>query len=283
MIHVFGVRGALTSNSTLGPYPGWGPDLKAKFTAQPSRFELIARNLASTSVPVCVRPLALFDATLLEAPCREEVCASPTSQETVPAQDRGLVFRIGVLDAAVGWTGVALLIAAGSAFAVARLRGRPWPSYSGLWLYLLIIGLPVNLSAIGWYCVYGTLAQNLQPYVCLAAVFVVSWLRTLSPRWALALGFAWLLECGARTAFVLSYQTRLLPLHAKADGVQADAVFRVDGDYFQNYGLKVRVGAVLLRDLVPEPLPNAVVALALLGLGFVCYCVVIRSSKRVPP
>jgi hypothetical protein len=281
LVHEFGIKGTLQANSTLGSYGGWGADLKVKPAASPGRIELIGLNLTSTLVPVSLRTDLFFEGSLLETPRRDEVSAPPS--RTGPSADSGLIFRIGALEPALGASGLALLLAAAASFAIGRLRSLPWPRFSGFWLYLVIVGIPINLAAIGWYCVYGTLVQNLQPYICLAAVFVVSWLWTLPVAWRLALAAVWLVECGIRTGYILLYQTRWLPVHANADRLGVDGPFTVDADYFQNYELKLRTDAVLLRDMVPDTAQAIVAAVALLAIGLLCFYLMTRPAKRTKP
>ncbi len=283
LAHEFGIRGTLQANSTLGSYGGWGADLKVKPATPPGRIQLIGLNLASTVVPVPLRTVQFFDGSLLETPRRDELSVSPSGIQTATSEDSGLVFRIGALDPAIGVSGLALVLAAVGSFALSRLRSRPRPTFLGFWLYLVLVGIPVNLAAIGWYCVYGTLVQNLQPYVCLAAVFVVGWLKSLLAAGRLALAAAWLAECGIRTSYILHYQMRCLPLHTTADGVAADASFTVDADYFRNYELKLRTDTVLLRDLVPDSRQAILAAVALLAVGLLCFYLMARPAKRLKP
>jgi hypothetical protein len=283
LVHEFGIKGTLQANSTLGSYGGWGADLKVKLAAPPGRIELIRLNLASTVVPVSSRTDMFFEGSLLETPRRDEVSAPPSRTVTGPSADSGLIFRIGALEPALGASGLALLLAAAASFAIGRLRSLPRPRFSGFWLYLVLVGIPANLAAIGWYCVYGTLVQNLQPYICLAAVFVVSWLWIQPVAWRLALAAVWLGECGIRTGYILLYQTRFLPVHTTADGVAVDAPFTVDADYYRNYQLKLRTDTVLLRDLVPDTAQAIVAAVALLAIGLLCFYLMTRPAERLKP
>src|SRR5262249_18040128 len=141
----------------------------------------------------------------------DEVRLLATGVETIPAADRGQVFRLGVLDAAIGWTGVFFLVAAAAAFVGRSLRSRQWGEFSAFWLYLVLIGIPVNLLPVRSYCLYGSLGQTLHPYVCLAGVLVTGWLRTLSPPLRIGLIVVWLLECAGRTGYLLWFQTRPIP------------------------------------------------------------------------
>jgi hypothetical protein len=281
LVHEFGIKGTLEANSTLGSYGGWGADLKVKRPTRSGRIEVIGLNLASTLLPVSLRTLPAFDDSLLEAPARDEVDAQPSGTESVPCTDPGVIFRLGVLDAAVGDIGFLLLLAAAGSFVVDRLCSRPWPRFSGFWLYLVVIGIPANLAAIGWYCVYGTLVQNLQPYVCLGAVFVASWLLTLPVAWRMVLAGLWLVECGIRSGYILFCQTHVLPVHVTADGIVADERITVDADYYRNYELKLRTDTVLLRDLVPDAAQTIVVAVALLAVGLLCFYLMARPAKRL--
>jgi hypothetical protein len=283
LVHEFGIKGTLQANSTLGAYGGWGADLKVKPSAPPGRIELIGLNLASTVVPVSLRTDFFFEGSPLETPRREEVFAPPSRTGTGPSADSGLIFRIGAIEPALGASGLALLLAAAASFAIGPLRSRPWPRFSGFWLYLVLVGIPANLAALGWYCVYGTLVQNLQPYVCLAAVLVVNWLLTWPIAWRLVLAGLWLGECGIRTGYILLYQTRILPIHATADGIAVDAPFLADADYFRNYELKLRTDAVLLRDMVPDTAQAIVAAVALLVVGLLCFYLMTRPAKRTKP
>jgi hypothetical protein len=279
LVTQFGWNGVVLANSTIGtPFDGWPAQLNGKVTRRPGGLELIGWNFASTVTPVCLREQPLFANTFLEAPVREEVHLQPDAVETRPAADHGQVFRLGSLEPAVGWTGLVLLAAAAGAWVCRALRRRAGREFAAFWLFLVIVGVPVTFWPVRWYTITGTLTNNFQPYVCLAAVLVAGWLATLSPRWRIGLIAAWLLECGVRTAFILWFQTRPIPYDEAARGTASTLV--VDHDYLSNYLLKTRNHVLMPRDLVPAARDQAIVALALVALGLLCFLLAAAVLRR---
>jgi hypothetical protein len=194
-----------------------------------------------------------------------------------PGQFRPL-FLISQLEGAVGWTGLALLLGA-PALAIAAARGGG-AGFVGFWCYFVVVGIPINLWAVQWYSVSGVLNQNLQPYLCLAAVWVVS----LVARWPAPLkvlaAIAWLGECGARVASILLFQTRELPMRWSPRGLILKPPFTADEDYLSNYRLKTLQKIVMLRDLASADGHTAAFTVSLALAGLACLFAALLLSRR---
>jgi hypothetical protein len=279
LVSQIGLRATIYSNSTLGSYQGAGPDLDVKFESRPSRLQAMALNLAASVLPGPARTLPALRGTAFEAPDRpREMTIGTDGKATAgPGQFRPL-FLISQLEGAVGWTGLALLLGA-PALAIAARGGGP--SFVGFWCYFVVVGIPINLWAVQWYSVSGVLNQNLQPYLCLAAVWVVS----LVARWPVPLrvlaAVAWMCECGMRVVLILHFQTRELPMRWSARGVISKPPYTCDEDYLSNYMLKTLQKVVMLRDLASADGHTAAAftfALALAGLA--CLSTALLLSRR---
>lgn len=269
LVGQFGWEGVLRANSTLGTsYDGWPEQLKGKVTVRPNRLELIGWNFASAVTPVGLRELPLFDSSFLEAPLLEEVRHQPDGGEPVHSRRHGQVFWVGVLDAAIGWTGIVLLVAATAAVVGRALRTRALGEFSAFWIFLVAVGIPVNLWSLRWYSLSGVLVNSFQPYLCLAVVLVAGWLWTLPRWWRIGLCAAWLLECAGRTAYLLWAQTRSLPIDGAA----------VEVSYIANLKLKGAHNVVMPRDLLPDTAGAVAVATGLAVLGLACFIVAARKS-----
>jgi hypothetical protein len=258
LVFQFGVEGTLRANSTLGSYRGRGPEM------------VMGLNFAATVLPPPVRALGVFRGSPLAAPpSPQEVTVLADGRTGTGPGQGGSVFLLSQLEGAVGWTGLALLLVACVLEVRAWAKGPPLPFF-GFWCYFVLVGVPVNLWAVRWYEAGGVLNQNLQPYLCLAAVWVVARFAALPlPARAVAAG-AWALECVARVSYIISYQTVILPVHKSAGGVAFKGSFTVAEDYWSNYWLKTVQDVAMLRDLVPGGTAAAVAAVALAAAGVLC-------------
>lgn len=258
----FGVQEALRSNSTLGSY---GKSEAGGDANSEGALRVLALNAAASTVPGPVRTLSVLGDTPLAIPhIPYQVVRTDGRLEdhSIPLHP---VFMIGQLEGAVGWTGLALLLAA-PVLGLARRSGASPDRFVSFWCYFALVGVPVNLWATRWYSEGGVLNQNFQPYLGLAAVWVVGRLARLPTAVRAVAAGAWLCECVARVAYIIHFQTRELPIYRSASGVSYKP-FSANKDYITNYMIKVANNLVMLRDLAAARGSVAVFAGALVLLG----------------
>jgi hypothetical protein len=281
LVHQFGVEATLRANSTFGTYQGSGSDQAVKFERPPPALEVMTLNLAASVLPGPVRSLGSFQGTPLELPKSPRQITVETSGRVVagPGQANS-VFMVSELEGAVGWTGLALLVAAPGIAIATRGRGGPG-HFQYFWCYFVLVGIPVNLWATRWYSVFGVLNQNLQPYLCLAVVFVVHELNKLGVGPRVLAALAWVCESGVRVGSILHFQMRELPIHLQSHNVVGTPPFSADEDYYTNYKTKISQKVVMLHDLVPVGHQAALfaVTLALAGLTFLALAIVVCRQR----
>jgi hypothetical protein len=270
LFHEFGMETTLHANSTFGSYEGSGPDLEVKFQSRPQPVEVMALNLAASVLPGCVRTLSIFQGTPLEVPHGpRQITLGTDGRVTAHPGQVNTVFLISDLEGAIGWTGLALLLAAPALAFVAHRRGPPSP-FTRFWCYFALVGIPINLWATRWYSVSGVLNQNFQPYLCLAVVWIVRQIIHFRVLVRTAIVGAWVCECTTRVAYILHFQTRELPIFLSGRSVVGSPPFSADEDYYTNYKTKVSQKVVMLRDLLPARSQLAIFAIALVFLGLAC-------------
>jgi hypothetical protein len=259
----FGVQETLRSNSTLGSYQA-GPDEEANSAGAAGALRVLALNAAATVVPGPVRTLDVLSATPLKIPHTIYQTVRTDGQADERPAAVPPVFLIAQLEGAVGWTGLALLLAA-PVLARTRRPGASPGRFVGFWWYFALVGIPVNLWATRWYSDSGVLNQNFQPYLCLAAVWVVTRLAGLPAAVRAVAAVAWLCECVTRVAYIIQFQTRELPIYAG----WYKPPFSANKDYITNYQIKVYNQLVMLRDLASArgSVTAFACALAILGVS----------------
>jgi hypothetical protein len=238
----------------------------------------MALNLGASVLPGSARSLPAFQGTALAAPDRpRELTIGTVGKATAKEGRVNALFLISQLEGAVGWTGLVLLLVA--PVLTLRARGRV-PGFLGFWSYFALVGIPVNLWAIQWYSVCGVLNQNFQPFLCLAAVWIVS-LVAGWPGWLKVLAaVAWVCECGVRVACILYFQTRELPIHWSARGVISKPPFTADEDYFSNYMLKTSQKVVMLHDLASTNGHSRSLTFTLALTGIACLVAALWLSRK---
>jgi hypothetical protein len=252
LFHHFGFKGTLTANTTLGQAYA-----RQFFDDEPPPRALVsARNLLTTLVPCWVREALPGESPPLKCPPVLEGAlraGEPFSDLALsPAMNWKyfLVFRLYVLPGALGLGGCILLVA----WIFRTLRGPPRGSKNGrpgrlFWLLFFLIGVPLNVAAKTEPSPYGVLLLNLQPFLWLTVVFLISRLWTLNRRVRHAVIAVFLIESAFVTGTLISMEQTLVPARL-GDGGQLvgteDATYSIDR--LSNYHLKLVSRAVFLSD-----------------------------------
>jgi hypothetical protein len=143
----------------------------------------------------------------------------------------------------------------------------------GFWLLLYGLGIPLSIALFRAYSPHGLAHENLQAFVCFAAVFLVSRLRR-APAAVRAFLFAgFLVESAVVTGARIALEERRVPIVIEPDGT-----FTVTGklgfhpNYVRNHLYKLREDAVFLSDRLgdlagPFAMTAAALAVALLAMA----------------
>lgn len=294
LVITFGVRETLAANSTIGEYSAGR--VQSGKEIQPWHTVFI-RNLAATLLPYSWRHtltggirtsrIVQIDRTF---PREFQPSQIELNRKTEWFED--LVRNAGSIPGALGWAGVGtLLIAAASLVRARRAVAESGPETPGpevggaatgpghtFWVVFFLAGIPLNVLLSASYQESGVVHLNLQPFLCLAAVFSIRWLRDASDVLKFPLLGMFLVESALTTGAILALQGRQLPL-ALEGATRLVVMGKVHADqvYVANYIYKLRERAVFLSDRLgdlAEPLSIIAAVMA------ICLLVVpsIRSS-----
>jgi len=289
LVITFGVRETLAANSTIGEYTARGLRSGERI---PPWHAVFVHNLATTLVPYSWRHtltgrLRTPRIVQMDPELPREFQPSPIELNRKPEWFEDLVRNLGSVSGALGWAGAgALLIAAASVAARKRRAmkergpGTPAPESEGagpgraFWVLFFLAGIPLNVLLSSGYQDNGVAHLNLQPFICLAAVFVIRWLRDAPDLLKVPLLGIFLMESALTTGAILALQGRQLPLVLKgATRVSVLGTVHADHFYVANYIYKLRERAVFLSDRLGdlvEPLSMIAAAMAiglLMGLA----------------
>jgi len=301
MMGTFGVNRTLRANTTTGGYYG------AKGGRRNPLPRVFAANLCADVLPVAAcRPLF--------PPGRPASCfgVSVDASEVVGAAEpcpvgwvaEGPYFVWNGFYAVLGYAGllaVAMVLASSVRPFRQRLhgdgpseaRGAGAGKDAGFLTWVLVAGLVVNLLPVNWFDVTGSYGENLQAwFLVLLAVLVRGLVRL--PRGAIAvLVLAMAVEFGSADWHMIQGQSVVLPLPHHERAMQghpplgvflpppvAGARFHTPGNYYRNYVLKVRGGAVYFRDAHPESFAAVSWVMLALGLFAVGAAGAVRVGRR---
>jgi hypothetical protein len=278
MVYLFGVRGTLTANTTLGSAYAesmYGPE------GPPPRYRVATTNLVNTFAPCELRYALPLEGTPLDCPRVLQAELRPGKVNLLdrfgPAGDwrYAMVTHTFGFPGALSLAGCLLLL-----LALVRVTKADGPAAEGaepgkaFWLLFVLVGLPLNVAAKTEESLYGTLLLNLQPYLWLAAVLAVAQWRRLTPWLRSALLALFLLEAGLATTAYISLGQRPVPAELRHDG---HLVGTAEGSYnyahLANYRWKLQMRAEFLSDRFGRlPVPMSTIAgglaVGLLGAGW---------------
>src|SRR5262249_21039934 len=257
----FGMAGTLTANSTFGSY------INALYPNEepPTWGEVFVGNVISTFVPYSMRhnfpglanapymlrvdalpaqvppkPTALqFGVANRADPTLEMLCDLANDTDTIPGE--------------VGFAGLLglLLVIWKRPKSRDPLQKDPPGEQPGrtFWILFFIIGIPVNIFFCRVSVPHGLAHINLQPYVCLLAVFLIRMLKDSSRVIRFLLGGIFLLESALLTACVIVLEERPVGVILDNTGrLSAIGKIGVNHLYLNNYVYKLQVQAVYLSD-----------------------------------
>ena len=274
----FGIKHTLGANDTIGSSYA-ARDEHGHLVPLP---HIIIANLCSDLLPKSLcRPLV---PGAKDPKCGTVVVegdtAIPTSKPCPSIISNGIYSQLG-------YSGiVAILIAA-----VGLLRGPPLPR-SRFLIWLLAGGLLLNLLPIRWFDYpLGTYTENLQAWLLVLFTVVVRGLVRIPRPVIIAVAIAMFIEYTATDIGLIREQTVVLPLAQHESALRGNppmgpllpqsvstAPFQSDGNYYSNYVLKIRGGAVYFRDLHQNTFE--IVSWSLLGFGMLALGSILVNKKK---
>jgi len=271
----FGIRGTLEANSTLGTR--YVERSVAQGSAPLPWRTAFAGNLVTTALPYSWRHGLVGPG---HAPRVAQVSLRRGGATAPPAErDR---FKEWLFDVAtnpcsipgsMGWAGALCFLIC----LVRTVRGRQdsrLPDAGGpdagpplplpgrrFWLAFCVIGIPLNILPARVYDMQGVAHHNLQPFVCLAAVWFVHELGSSSTVMKVILTVVFAAESLLGSAALVFLQMREVPVKLSPDGrpMATESVF-INMRYVENYVLKLRAGAVFLSDRLGSSMVPACIA-----------------------
>lgn len=149
---------------------------------------------------------------------------------------------------------------------------RPQPGWR-FWLIFFVLGIPLNVLPSPVYSPLGVAHINLQPFVCLAAVLVLRWLKEVPTTGKLMLLGLFLIESALTTGALIALQERLVPIVREPDGtLSVEGKLGLNPIYVSNYIYKLFKNVVFVSDRLgdlatPGSLVMAVAAILLIFFG----------------
>ena len=275
----FGIKHTLAANDTIGASYA-ARDEHGRLVPLP---HIIIANLCSDLLPKSLcRPLVpLFKGLKCGTVVVEGDTAIPTSKPCPSIISNGIYSQLG-------YSGiVAILIAA-----VGLLRGPPLPR-SRFLMWLLAGGLLLNLLPIRWFDYpMGTYTENLQAWLLVLFAVAVGGLVRIPRLVIIPVAIAMFIEYTATDIGLIREQTVVLPLAQYESALRGNppigallpqpvsaAPFQSDGNYYSNYVLKIRGGAVYFRDLHQNTFE--IVSWSLLGVGMLALGSILVNKKKL--
>jgi hypothetical protein len=276
MILNFGVQGTFAANTTVGTYYA-AKDDRGRQVALPRVF---IANLCVDLLPKSAcRPL-------LPPPDPVSCLGVTVDRAGHVRSEQPCPDAWGWNDAWFAWSGiyglvrysgllVVLVAAAVSARPLWRFFRTPGQAAAGqadsraAWflLWVLSAGLVLNLLPVRWFDPWGSFSENLHAWIFVFLAVVVRGLVRV-PRAAIAvLVLAMAVEFGMADLKFIQVQSVTLPLanqeqalrglhpldmNAWLPVVVAGSGFQAPKDYYENYRLKIKGGAIYFRDMHPD-------------------------------
>jgi len=285
----FGIKATLQANSTLG-------DSYSELVAEDRQAEVswtraFAGNLYCTFVPYGWRHewQGLGHAErVVQADTRwgEDFVPKPEQQERLAEWFCDLSNNACSLTGGLGWAGMFGLIFSCVLYAKKGLRREsevPQPETAravpGLtfWLAFALLGIPLNVLASRDYQSHGVAHLNLMPFICLAAVWLASAVKTFDVRCRLAFGIVFVLESLLTSGAIVYLQARPVPIILKAaNRISIRGEIGLNPRYVDNYFHKLKHGAVFLSD---SPGTQVVASLLAAALAVALLLFIWRSDS----
>jgi hypothetical protein len=271
MILNFGVRGTFAANTTVGAYYAAKDDrgrpapLRRVFIANLC-VDLLPRSACRPLLPP-PEPASCLEATVDKA-------GDVRSEE--PCRDAW-----GLNDANFAWSGiyglvrysgllVVLLAAAVSArplWRFFRTAGQADGRVAWFLVWVLAAGLVFNLLPVRWFDPWGSFSENLHAWIFVFLAVVVRGLVRVPRAAIVVLVLVMATEFGIADLKFIQVQSVTLPLANQEQALQGQhpldmsawlpvvvvgSGFQAPKDYYENYRLKIKGGAIYFRDMHPD-------------------------------
>lgn len=253
VVTMFGVKETVTANSSFGKWAS----AKVGYQAPPPWSEVFVENIVSTFVPYSwrhgiqgiyrtpyvrqVQPLPARVLIPTRYPCK--------SVDNDPRVQRfsDVTANADSLTANIGLSGF-LALAAALLWKKKDENSIFVPPGGFFWLLFFVLGVPINIFFSRVYAPEGVAHLNLQPYVCLLAVFIIAGVRNAPRSVKLALAGVFLVESIYSCYAILALQYMSVGVSLAGDQLVVPGKVGLNQLYIANYIYKLQVQAEFLSD-----------------------------------
>ena len=155
-----------------------------------------------------------------------------------------------------------------------EIEGLFWPLF-------FIIGIPLNILASKDFSIAGVAHLNLYPFICLAIVFCLRWIKFLSFKIRVLLGILVILDACISTFAQLKLLFQIVPiLKEEGNKLIIFGEIKINPNHVENFLLKLNKDLIFWSDRLGENATNVSYIFLFLGLVIFTFGVLNISSNK---